>query len=197
MGNFTHFAVYGMTGQGKSTIMKRVAESVLAKGKQVVVFNPTGEEWPVGVVRVASVDQLEAVLGEIRRRRRWAMVLLDEARFLRLQVRPHHEAVTNLGPMGRHYPVTFMVASQFPTGVDPALRWNCGECYCFRLANVEAAQEVWKIYNQQSINGRPVWEIILSLPKLTCVHLTAEKAEILTVKPPGRGVVQRVKRRVV
>lgn len=189
---FTHYAIYGMTGQGKSTIMKRMLQRCLGMKRPALIFNPTGESWPTGawpagVKQVANADALEAALMNIRRTRIWTWLFLDEARFLRMQQRNHHESIINLGTMGRHYPVTIFVASQFPTGVDTALRWNCGKCFCFRLANEEAAKEVWKVYNQQSINGRPVWEVILALKPFECVYLTPESATIMNVKPPSGG----------
>lgn len=194
--SFTHYAVYGMSGYGKSTLAKSTVANILSR-QPVIVFNPTGEPWPKGVQQAYTADQLESLLAAFRKAGQGAVVVVDEARNLRLQVKPHHVNLLNLGTMGRHFGFCIMVLSQYPTGVDPSLRWNCGECYCFRLANPEAAKEVWEIYNQHSINGRPVWQVILSLPKFACVHLTPEKAEIIHLPKPKEGAKRRVSKREV
>jgi hypothetical protein len=112
-------------------------------------------------------------------------VFIDEARTLRFTMKPRHTNIVHLGTTGRHHGHTIFGMSQFVTGVDPSLRWNCAVCYCFRLANIDHANEVWEIYNRQSINGVPVRDMILRLQRFECIKLTAESAELCQVTPPS------------
>ncbi len=183
MAEFSHYALYGMSGMGKSTVAKGVAKNLAAHRQRMIVFNPNGEAgWPKGALQAYNADQLEALLADSANH--GSFVFIDEARTLRMTQKNHHVNIRDLGTTGRHRGYTVFAISQFVTGVDPAIRWNCGRCYCFRLANVEHAKEVWEIYNRHMWNGRPAWEAILQLPRLQCFYLTPEGIQLVTVPLP-------------
>lgn len=183
MAEFSHYALYGMSGMGKSTVAKGVAAKLAANRQRLIVFNPVGEDgWPKGALQAYTADQLEALLADPANH--GSPVFVDEARTLRKTQKPHHVFISELGTTGRHRGHTIFAISQFVTGIDPAIRWNCGRCYCFRLANIEHAKEVWEIYNRPMWNGRPAYEAILQLPRLHCFYLTPEKIELLPISLP-------------
>lgn len=181
---FRHRLLYGMTGQGKSTLMKAVAKRLTDQRQQVIIFNPIGDDgWPQSAIQVYHVDQLEDTLNDTRRY--GAHVFIDEAIIYRKMLnQKRHKTLSMLGSIGRHMGYTLWIAAQYPTAVDTNLRWNCGECYCFRLAEVNHAQDVWSDYNRQSIGGVPVWEVIKNLQRGECVKLTMESAEFVSVPKP-------------
>lgn len=183
MSDFSHYALYGMSGMGKSLTAKGIAAHLAANRQRMIVFNPNCEEgWPKGTLQASNADQLEALLADPVNR--GAYVFVDEARTLRMTQKPHHIHIRDLGTTGRHRGHTVFAISQFVTGMDTALRWNCGRCYCFRLANVEHAKAVWLTYNQPMWNGRPAWEAILKLSRLHCFYLTNEGIKLQQVTIP-------------
>lgn len=175
--SFKHRLIVGVTGHGKSYKMKLWAKLFLANKATCVVYNPTGDTWPKGCISARSADELEAVLQKLNRARRGAMVFVDEARFLRQQVKPHHEILLNLGSAGRHRGFTVFVASQYPTSIDPNLRWNCSEAYVFRLGTKDQAKEIWEQYGCQDVNGKPAWQVMLELKPREHLVVTSEKVE--------------------
>ncbi len=179
---FRHIAFYGMTGQGKSTLMKNMARIYSGLGFPQILFNPTGDEgWPADVVEVFNADQLERALWD--ERLYGAMVHIDEAKLLRVSYKPQtHLAIATLGSVGRKSGHTVHAAAQYPTSLDPNLRWNCNECYCFALQNAAHAKEVAADFGNPSIEGVPVNDIIMRLQPLEAVHLTRQSAEIISIR---------------
>lgn len=179
--SFRHRLVVGVTGSGKSYKAKIWAKGVLKAKACVVAFNPVGDTWPKGVINCRTADELEALLRRLIAKKVKVMLFLDEAFMLRQQVnRKLHPLLTIIGSAGRHYGITMVVISQYPTSIDTNLRWNCSEAYVFRLADVTAAKELWKQYGRQSIGGRPVWEVILALKPRQHLILTADSAKLVT-----------------
>ena len=169
--SFTHKAVYGTTGSGKSWLLKRRAAALRKHRQIVIVLNPTGEPgWAKGCKMAYDVDQLETMLNDPANK--GAFVLIDEAADLCEDIKPKvHETCFRLFRKGRHRGFTCYIATQFPTGIWPRIRRNCRELYCFALPDEVSARQVWKDYGMKSIDGKPLWEIILNLPPLLCVHV--------------------------
>lgn len=190
---FRHIAFYGMTGQGKSTLMKNMARIYAGLGASQILFNPTGDPgWPNGMHEVYNADQLEALL--------WlpelygAMVHIDEAKLLRATYKADkHLAISTLGSVGRKSGHTMHIAAQYPTSIDTNLRWNCGECFCFRLQSYEHAKEVARDFGKPMINGVPVEDAIMRLQPLNAIHLTQNSAEIVSISHLIKGTSRGAK----
>jgi hypothetical protein len=182
--SFRHRALYGATGQGKSTLAKALAAGLAKYKQQIILFNPLADEgWPEKSVQAYNADMLERALADPANY--GAHVFVDEGQVLRQQFRQDkHHTIAVLGNVGRHLGYTLYLLGQYPTAVPPHMRWNCLECYCFNLGMEEHAVEVWKDFNRQSINGVPVWKVILTLRPFQFVHLTKFSAEIQEIPNP-------------
>lgn len=200
--SFEHRLVVGVTGHGKSFKMKEWAAMFLAKKVRVVVYLPVREKpkdaWPKGSTVARTVDELDRVLGHLKKHRCGAVVFIDEARFLRQQVKPHHVNLINLGSAGRHDDFPMFIASQYPTSIEPNLRWNCARAFIFRLGMVEQAKDLWIQYGSPSIRWQahevdvetgkvcrkymdmvPVWELITQLPQRMYFELTTTSVKFV------------------
>lgn len=182
--SFAHKAIYGISGMGKSTLAKHFARGLDHHKQIIIVFNPLGDDgWPEKARQAYSADQHEAMLANPRLY--GAHVFVDESQILRHQFRPErHPNIATLGNVGRHFGFTLYLLGQYPTAVPPHMRWNCAECYCFNLGTEKHAKEVWEDFGRQSIDGVPVWQVILKLKPYQCVFLTKFSAEICDVPPP-------------
>lgn len=170
--NFRHKAIYGMTGQGKSWLLKRISKGLLKYLQKVIVFSGVAdhEGWPRGTKYTEDLDELEAWL--LDPANFGAHVILDEAAILYAEVKEKkHPTIYWLFMKGRHKGYTVYMATQYPTSVPRRNRINCAECYCFKLGDIEAAKQVWEDYGRPSYEGRPIWEIIQQLPKCTYLHI--------------------------
>lgn len=169
--SFSHKAVYGCTGQGKSWLMKRLANRYKAHKQKILVYTGAGDfdGWPAGVPITTEPDQLEKWLIDPKNFR--SFVFLDEITVLYEEAKQKkHPEIYGLFMRGRHRGYTAFGATQYPTAMIRRNRVNCRECYCFRLGDEESAKLVWRDYGQPEIDGRPVWEIILELQKLEFLH---------------------------
>lgn len=185
MQGFRHRLLLGATGQGKSTLAKQLAARLAQQRQQVIVFNPMGDEgWPAQAVQVYNVTHLQALLNNTANY--GAHVFIDEAIIYRRMLnQSKHKLLMSLGSIGRHMAYTLWILAQYPTSVDTNIRWNCGECYCFRLVEVEHSEDVAKQYNSQKIDGVPVGKVIRNLNVGQCVKLTMGSAELVQV--PFKG----------
>lgn len=179
---FRHKAIYGMTGMGKTWLMKRLAKPLRALKQKVIVYTGVGDyAWPKGCKITHDVDQLESWLG--KRENFGAHIFLDEARVLYAEMKPSkHKNINNLFTMGRHKGFTCYVATQYPTSIPPAVRVNCPELYCFRLGSRDHAKLVRNDYGEIQFEGQYVDKHILNLKKLNFFHIIQpEQVNLVTL----------------
>lgn len=169
--SFSHKAIYGTTGSGKTWLMKRRATALRHYKQMVIVYGATStDDWPAGTRFVFEIDDLELMLED---KKNWgAFVFIDEAADLCEDVKPKiHKNCYRLFRKGRHRGYTCFIATQYPTGIWPKIRRNCTEMYCFSLPDQAAADMLWRDYGMKSIDGVPIKDIIPTLPKLHYVHV--------------------------
>lgn len=168
---FRHKAIYGMTGMGKTWLMKRIAKKLKKHKQKIIVYSGVGDmDWPKGSKITCNVDQLEQWLGQIENR--GAHIFLDEARVLYSKMKPSkHPNIDNAFTMGRHKGFTLYVATQYPTSIPPAVRVNCPELYCFRLGSKDHAKLVRDDYGDIKMKDKRIEGLILGLKKLEFLHI--------------------------
>ncbi|MBL4761681.1 MAG: DUF87 domain-containing protein [Gammaproteobacteria bacterium] len=166
MTEFRHKAIYGMTGMGKTYLMKRITRKLRKHKQKVIVYSGVGDlRWPAGCKVTFSINQFNKWLGQ--RENFGAHVMIDEARVLYSEIKPkEHKNIHHLFTMGRHKGFTCYIATQYPTSIPPAVRVNCPELYCFRLGSAEHAKLVRNDYGDINYKGLRVDKQILNLKKL-------------------------------
>lgn len=170
--SFRHKAIYGLTGMGKTWLMKRRAAALLKHKQRVIVYTGTGDtEFPKGCQITTYPDQFEEWLAD--RDNFGSYIMMDEAAALYdeigIQANKHPE-IRGLFMRGRHKGYTVYMATQYPTSIPRRNRINCMECFSFRLGDMKSARQVWEDYGCLNINGKPAYEFILAAPKLKFVH---------------------------
>lgn len=169
---FRHKAIYGQTGSGKTWLMKRRANLLLKHKQRVICWSGVGDrEWPRGVRITDSVDELEAMLANPVNYK--SFLMLDEAALLYDEIGggKNHPTIAGLAMRGRHLGYTAYFATQYPTSMPRRTRINCGECFCFKLGDKKAAQQVWEDYGAPDYQGRPIYEQIVRFEKLQGFHI--------------------------
>jgi hypothetical protein len=160
--------------------MKRRAAYLRRHKQQVLVWTGVADlDWPAGCRVTMEVDELEEWLKD--KSNYGSFVFLDEAAILYDEAtRKNHPTVHGLFMRGRHKGYTCYIATQYPTSIPRRNRINCAECYTFRLGDEESAKQVWGDYNRLSIEGKPLWQIIMQLPQLQCLHIISpETVELI------------------
>ena len=162
---FRHKSVFGYTGTGKTTVAKERARFYLKYKQQVFVYPGNGDtDWPRGVKYVWSPEQLEEVLSNPENY--GAFIFLDEGAALYDEVsRKHHPLVHGLFMRGRHYGFTVWIITQYTTSIPRKVRINCTERYIFGTADDDDAKMIWKDCNRISVEGKPLWQAIMSLDR--------------------------------
>lgn len=170
---FSHKAIYGQTGTGKSWLLKRRANLLLKHKQRVIAYSGVSDAgWPKGVKLAGDADTLENWLSDPKNY--GAFIMIDEAAALYDEIgyaAKKHPILRGLLMRGRHKGYTVYLATQYPTSIPRRNRVNCQECFCFRLADSAAAQMVWKDYGCLNFEGRPLWESIVKLQNLEFFHL--------------------------
>ena len=170
MTEFCHKAIYGVTKSGKTWLMKRLAAQLTRMRQQIIVWTPTLEEgWPSSAHVTEDIDQLEAWLNDPSKF--GSHVFIDEAADLFVEASTKkHKMIWAVTRRGRHRGFTVYLGTQEPTLIPPRVRRQCAEIYCFLLVDYAQAERVWKDCDRASLNGTPLSEVIMNLPKLHCVH---------------------------
>jgi S-DNA-T family DNA segregation ATPase FtsK/SpoIIIE len=127
----THAACVGMTGSGKSYLMRAMALSALmGKGLRVALFDPIGDfellgghplVWRGGAFRTPDEIELglEALTAQINRGKGEAvLVILDELPDLIMQRPAIKDHVQRLAQAGRHAGVHLVIGAQHPLNAD-------------------------------------------------------------------------------
>ena len=177
--DFAHVAIYGMTKSGKSWLMKRLAARFLKYRQPVICYSGVADlDWPKGVKLTFDHDEFERWLADPENY--GAHVLVDEATILFYHARSavKYPNIFTLASAGRHKGHTAYFATQKPTRLDPMIRENCGELYCFRLRGAKSAHLVYEDFGEAHYNGVPIDKIILQQKKLEFVHIDTNTDEI-------------------
>lgn len=171
--SFKHKAVYGITGSGKSWLLKRRAKALLGHKQRLLVYSGVCDnEWPrhANLKLTFDVDRLEEWLGDAKNH--GSFVMIDEGSILFDEVgKNSHPILSRAFQVARHQGYTFWIASQFPTSIPRKVRLNCGEVYCFRLGDEKAAYEVYRDMGSPVHNGEPLFKAIVKLEKLQGFHI--------------------------
>lgn len=170
--SFRHKAIYGLTGTGKTWLLKRRAKALLKHKQRVLVYTGTGDTaFPQGARITTYPDQLEEWIADPKNY--GSFIMMDEAAALYDEIgynAGNHPEIRGLFMRGRHKGYTVYMATQYPNSIPRRNRINCMECYCFRLGDMKAAKQVHEDYGCPEIGGVPSYELILSAPKLHYVH---------------------------
>lgn len=174
-----HKAIYGVSMQGKTWLMKRLSKQLLKYKRKVIVWSGVGDlDFGKGAKTTLDIDMLEYWLKNPsaiwpKEQYKGAHVMIDEARVLFSEAasRKKYPNINNLGTMGRHKGFSLYVATQYPTSVPPAIRINCSECYCFKLTSQDQAKLVYEDYGGLAFEGEPINKIIPKLDKLHALHI--------------------------
>lgn len=163
---FKHKAFYGITGCGKTWTLKRRASILLKYKQRVIVYSGVIDPaWPKhkNLTVCYDADALEALLSDPGNH--GAYVIIDEGSILFDDVKKdRHPLLYRAFQMARHMGYTFYIATQFPTSIPRKVRLNCGEIYCFRLGDEDAAKEVYRDLGCPVIAGEPLYKRIVQLP---------------------------------
>lgn len=179
---FRHKAIWGMTTMGKTWLMKRIIAWLLKHKQKCIVYAGNGDyTFPKGCILTDDVDLLEEILNNPENFK--AFVFIDEAANLYDQInKKKHKLLTGATMRGRHKGYTFYFASQYPTSIPTYIRRGCAEVYCFRLADEDSADRVYRDCNSAHYNGQKIKDQILGLNKLEFFHYKApnyiEKKEL-------------------
>lgn len=172
LSDFAHVCIYGMTKSGKSWLMKRLVARLLKYKQKVLVYSGVADlDWPKGVKLTFDHDAFETMLADPANY--GAHVFVDEATILFNAARSaaKYPNIYQLASAGRHKGYTAYFATQKPTRLDPMIRENCGELYCFRLRGAKSAHLVYEDFSEAHYNGEPIDKIILAQKKLEYVHI--------------------------
>lgn len=178
-GDFAHIAIYGITKSGKSWLMKRLAAKLLRYKQKVIVYSGVADlDWPPGIKLTFNHDDFEAMLGNPANY--GAHVFVDEATILFYNARSavKYPNIFSLASAGRHKGYTAYFATQRPTRLDPMIRENCAELYCFTLRGAKSAKLVYEDFSEAHYNGQPVDKIILAQKKLEYVHIDSNTGKV-------------------
>lgn len=167
----SHKAFYGMTDQGKTWAMKRIARQLLRRKQKVIVYSGVGDfNWGKAAKTTACADELERLLRDPRNY--GSFVFLDEGMILYDEItRKSHPFLYSMFNVGRHKGYTFYIATQYPTSIPRRVRVNCAECFCFKLGDEESAKMVYRDFNSQTFNGKPLWKAIMGLKQCSGFHI--------------------------
>lgn len=179
-----HSGVYGATEQGKSTLMKGRAASLVALKQRCMTFDPLADlDWRRFGPVYHDADAFERALADPANRGRF--VFIDEATALFDETRrsSSYPRINRLAMMGRHSGFTLYCASQYPEGIDRRFRVNLLRGYAFKLGDVKAAETVARDYG----HGKDVARRILELERFHYLEFRPGQAPVMrkTAQPKG------------
>lgn len=126
------------------------------------------EGYPRGIKLYTTVNGFSEAIKDIFLNPRPCLVYIDEVgdfkdHYGSFQGFPEHLKL--LTRKGRHKGIVVWMSSQRPVDVHPQLRNNVQEYICFRLNSKEDAEKVAVRVANMKIEGVPLWQKIISLPK--------------------------------
>lgn len=170
---FRHKAIYGITGSGKSWLMKRRAGALLKLKQRLLVYSGVCDNaWPKSpnLKLTFDVDTLEEWMGDPKNF--GSFVMMDEGAILFDEVKKDtHPILSRAFQTARHKGFTIFIATQFPTSIPRRVRLNCAETYVFRLGDEDAAHEIYRDTGSPHFNGKPLYKLVSGLPMLQGFHI--------------------------
>ena len=166
-----HMGFYGMTGTGKSHLMKELAKALARYKQKIIVYGPIGDDgWPADALRFRDPKDLDNALLDPAN---WgAYIFIDEAK--RLYNTKGLKEVPYMLSDGRHKGFTVMIAAQRPYYIPPDDRGNLKRVYCFRLQTKYDRHNVGEDFGEIKADGVPLSEAINQLGKYEYFLLTNE-----------------------
>lgn len=125
-----HTLILGATESGKTTLAKAICKKLMKNGKKVLVLDPLGANWPTNQVFTDSELFLEYFWKEKDR-----FVFIDESGEMVGRV---NEEMAKVGTRGRHNGHSVFFLTQSRTQLNPILRRQCSQLFCFAIGADEA-----------------------------------------------------------
>lgn len=143
----THVLIVGMTGSGKSTLAKRMSNTYLKRGVDVLVYDPLEyRDWATGTQtskdgKLYYFSSEEKFLDWFWKKKNCA-VFIDEAGDT---VGQHNLAMRETATKGRHRIHACHFITQRSSQLNPTVRGQCTDLYQFRTGRKDAmiSAEEW------------------------------------------------------
>lgn len=124
-----HTLIVGITGSGKSTIAKRMAEKAKRKGKGVLVFDPYLDEYDAHLI-TSDLEEFEKYVKANKN----CLCIVDEAG----EVLERGKRDNWLGTQTRHNGHDLVFICQVATMLSRPVRTSCSQVYAFRQGALSA-----------------------------------------------------------
>lgn len=141
-----HTLITGVTECGKTTLGKRLAAAHEKSGGGVMVLTAVFEKWPCAYITTDQQDFLDVFWGS-----RCCFVFVDEAG---QTVGHYKDTMTAVATRGRHYGHSCYFLVQRPKLIDPNVRGQCTQLFCFSIGQ-EDADDLAREWNQPELRNAP------------------------------------------
>lgn len=172
-----HVLILGITFSGKSNLAKRLAANMVAKGEQVIIYDPVKTiNWPDSAIKFSDPETFLKQIDFYQN----AHVFLDEAKTL---FDYDMEKATNLLSQKRHNGMLMYVIAQRANMIPPNARNMCVHVYSFKQ-NGTNCKILAEEYNESFLEVR-------TLPENVFIYSNGFKAgkfrlDYSGCNPPGQ-----------
>ncbi len=135
-----HTLVVGVTRAGKTTLLKKIAKQHVKNGYTVLVLTAVYEPWGDGVMVFDNQDEFLKVFWSSQK----CIVIIDEG--METMGR-YNEAMAATTTRGGHWGHSVYVAGQSATQINPTVRGQCAQLYCF-AQGTKASETLAEEYRQ-------------------------------------------------
>lgn len=125
-----HSLIAGVTESGKTTLAKYMAELHRAQGFGVLVLTSVWEKWPADYQTTNESDFLTNFWGSQQ-----CVAFIDEGADT---VGRYNVAMRETATKGRHWGHSVYYLVQSPALIDPTVRKQCSQLFCFAIAPGDA-----------------------------------------------------------
>ncbi|MFA4974396.1 MAG: hypothetical protein WC683_17455 [bacterium] len=139
-----HTLITGVTECGKTTLGKRLAKQHRDAGIGVLVLTAVFEKWPCDYITTKQSDFLDTFWGS-----RSCMAFVDEAGET---VGHYTDTMKAIATRGRHYGHSCYFLVQRPKMIDPNVRGQCTQLFCFSIGQ-EDADDLAREWNQPELKN--------------------------------------------
>ncbi len=145
---WSHKLVLGLTGFGKSTLLRRLIAQAWAQGVASLVIDPNLEgDWGPGAKFITD-DPAEYL--DIAKRSTSCLLIVDEAGEMLKRDPEYRWVVTR----SRHFGHVAVLSSHFATDILPVMRNQCVEAFVFRQS-IDAAKVLARQYADRLFERAP------------------------------------------